>query len=186
MGAELEFLDFIQENLRTNTGDVVMSIITHMMDYCLVWLIITGILLIFESTRKIGIAILFALILTEIIGNGVIKTLIDRPRPFEENIDIILLIQSPITSSFPSVHTATSVAAAFALFFFNKKMACVGMIFAALVAFSRMYLYVHYPTDILGGIILGLICGYLGYTIAEWLCKKYGKGGHKSFCEQNI
>lgn len=168
MDFEFAFLDFIQNSLRTNIGDFFFTTITHLGDKGIVWIILGLALLIPKKTRKSGIAVLIALVADLILCNIIIKPLVARPRPFAINTDIALLIKKPGEFSFPSGHTAASFAAAFALLFRKeKKIWQASMVLAVLIAFSRMYLYVHYPTDILGGIVIGLVCGYLGYVLVS-------------------
>lgn len=168
MDFEFAFLDFIQNNLRTNVGDFFFSTITHLGDSGIVWIVLGLALLILKKTRKSGIAVLIALICDLILCNIILKPLVARPRPFSINTDIVLLIKQPGEFSFPSGHTAASFAAAFALRFRKEnKIWQWSMVLAVLIAFSRMYLYVHYPTDILGGIVVGLICGFVGHLIVD-------------------
>jgi undecaprenyl-diphosphatase len=110
-----------------------------------------------KKTRYISFIVLGALLLNALLGEVVLKNLIQRARPFAGTTKESLLIAKPLSYSFPSGHTASSFAAAGVLSCYFKKYAPVFFILASLIAFSRLYLYVHYPTDVLGGIILGLI-----------------------------
>jgi len=175
VGVELDFLNFIQENLRTLIGDAVMPIITQTMNYDILAGVIAVILICTKRFRWVGVAILIGAALGYLIGNGMIKFLVDRPRPFIENSNIILLIPAPTSSSFPSGHTIGAVAMAVALYMYNKKAGYVGFIFAAIIAYSRLYLYLHYPTDVIAGIVIGIICGYVGYRISELIRIRYKK-----------
>ncbi len=167
MPFEFAFLDFIQNNLRTNFGDFFFTTITHLGDAGYFWIALGLVLLIPKKTRKSGFAILIALLCDLVLCNMILKPLVARPRPFAIQ-EITLLIPKPGEFSFPSGHTAGSFTAVFALFFRKEKKlwpAC--MVLASLIAFSRMYLYVHYPTDILGGIVVGLICGFVGNLLVS-------------------
>lgn len=118
------------------------------------------------KTRKVGILVSVALLLDVLTCNVILKPLIARTRPYDVNTAVELLIRAPRDYSFPSGHTAASFAAAAALWFADKKkLAIPALVLAVLIAFSRMYFYVHYPTDVLGGAILGMVCGWLSYKL---------------------
>ena len=91
------------------------------------------------------------------------------------NLKDILLIKAPKDYSFPSGHTMASFAAATVLIYMNRKVGIVAMVLTVLIAFSRLYLYVHYPTDVLGGIITGAIAGYIGYKLTFIVQSKHRK-----------
>ena len=149
-------LDFIQANIKTEFLDVVMPYITMLGNGGIIW-IIAGIILVFiKKHRAIGFTVLLALVLCLLIGNLGIKPLITRLRPFDVYPHVTLLIPRPHDFSFPSGHTMSSFAAATVLFWNYKRIGICALIIAILIAFSRLYLYVHYPTDVLGGIIIGV------------------------------
>ena len=114
-----------------------------------------------------------ALVLDVILCNGVLKHVFARVRPCDVNTTIQLLVPRPSDYSFPSGHTAASFAAVAALFFAGqKKLWKPALVLAVLIAFSRLYLYVHYPTDILGGIAVGVLCGYIGARCVQYFSMK--------------
>ena len=165
---EIHILDMIQ-NLRTPIGDVVVPLITRLGDAGIIWIILTVLLLIIPKTRKTGVIMMAALLLC----NVVIKNLVARTRPFDVNTAVQLLVAKPRDYSFPSGHTAASFASVTALYLAGeKKMWKAALVLAVLIALSRLYLYVHYPTDIIGGVVFGSLSGYLGYKIVEWIQKK--------------
>lgn len=165
---EIHILNMIQ-NLRTPIGDVVVPLITRLGDAGIIWIILTVLLLIIPKTRKTGVIMLADVLLC----NVVIKNLVARTRPFDVNTAVQLLVAKPRDYSFPSGHTAASFASVTALYLAGeKKMWKVALVLAVLIALSRLYLYVHYPTDIIGGVIFGSLSGYLGYKIVEWIQKK--------------
>ena len=171
---ELPILDFIRDNIGCTFLDKVMPIITSLADKGIFWIAIAVIMLFFRKTRKMGITMGVALVLGLALGNGVLKNLFNRARPFAEIEDIQLLIEKPHDPSFPSGHTLASFEAAGAMMFYNKKFGIPALVLASLIAFSRMYLYVHYPTDILGGIVFGLLFAFVGYVIVKYVYKKFG------------
>lgn len=169
MGIELSILDSIQ-NLRAPLLDTLMCFFSRIADNGLIWIILALVLLIIPKQRKTGMIVAVALILDLIICNGILKHLFARVRPCDVNQAIQLLVERPTDFSFPSGHAAASFAAVSALVFSKKKHLWIpSLIVAVIICFSRMYLYVHYPTDILGGIVVGIICGLLGYLICNKL-----------------
>ena len=172
---EIHILDMIQ-NLRTPIGDVVVPLITRLGDAGIIWIILTVLLLIIPKTRKTGVIMMAALLVDVLLCNVFIKNLVARTRPFDVNTAVQLLVAKPRDYSFPSGHTAASFASVTALYLAReKKMWKAALVLAVLIALSRLYLYVHYPTDIIGGVIFGSLSGYLGYKIVEWIQKKKDK-----------
>ena len=151
-------LKYISEKCKNRTFDRIMPIITMMGNLGVIWLIISILMLLKVEDRIIGISVILALILTTIIGEGIIKHIVRRNRPFQNHEDE-LLINKPITYSFPSGHTASSFAALAVFLQMNGKLGLIMSPIATLIAFSRIYLKVHYPTDVIFGIVLGITCG---------------------------
>ena len=109
-----------------------------------------------------------ALCFDVVLCDGILKHLFARIRPFDVNPSIQLLVNRPYGYSFPSGHTAASFASASALCFTGRKKLWIpAFVLACVIAFSRLYLYVHYPTDILGGIAVGILAGYMGYRTVQ-------------------
>lgn len=148
-----------------------MTFITRLGDAGAVWILLAVILLIIPKTRKSGAVLAAALCVDVVLCNGILKNLFGRIRPCDVNTSIELLIARPDDFSFPSGHTAASFAAVTALMMAGEqKLWKAALALGALIAFSRMYLYVHYPTDILGGIIVGGIAGVMGYLTVR-ICR---------------
>ena len=162
MSFELEILNQIQK-LHTPVLDKIMVFITNLGSAGIIWIILTLVCLIIPRTRKVGWVMTASLIVDLILCNGILKNLVARTRPCDVNKSIQLLIKRPWDYSFPSGHTAASFASVTALYL-ALALGCV-------IAFSRMYLYVHYPTDILGGVIIGILSGVLGYKIIRRILK---------------
>lgn len=172
MGIELRILDFLQ-GIRNPVGDAVMCFITKLGDGGIIWIVMAVILLFIPKTRKTAIVVMAALCVDLVVCNGILKNLFARIRPCDVNMQIQLLIARPYDFSFPSGHTAASFAAVAALYFSGeRKLWKPALALACLIAFSRLYLYVHYPTDILGGILVGLLSGYIGYVLLRQLTKR--------------
>ena len=163
MNFDMAILDLIQSNIRTGFMDAIMPFITQLGDAGLIWIILSIGLIIPKKTRKIGFVMIIALILNGIICNIILKPMLARIRPFDVNTAIKLLINKPRDFSFPSGHTSASFTAASVLFFRKSKLFVPSLVLAFLISFSRLYLYVHYPSDVLAGLVLGVLCGYMGH-----------------------
>ena len=172
---EIQILNIIQ-NLRTDIGDTIVPLITKLGDAGMIWICLTIVLLIIPKTRKTGVIMMAALLVDVLLCNVLIKNLVARTRPFDVNTAVQLLVAKPRDYSFPSGHTAASFASVTALYLAGeKKLWKIALVLAVLIAFSRLYLYVHYPTDVLGGIITGAIAGYIGYKLTFIVQSKYRK-----------
>ncbi|MBQ8624931.1 MAG: phosphatase PAP2 family protein [Agathobacter sp.] len=157
MDWEFSFLYALQE-IHNPILDQIMIFITTLGDGGLLWIAIGIICLFMTKHRKMGLQVLLSMLVTFIIGNLILKNVIARPRPFAVDPEALslLIIPQPGEYSFPSGHTMNGFTAAFTLFFNNKKIGIPALILATLIAFSRMYHFVHYPTDIIGGLCVGL------------------------------
>ena len=170
---ELQILDAIQ-TIRTPILDRLMCLITSLGSAGRVWILLAVILLIRPKTRKSGAIILTALVVNLILCNGILKNLVGRTRPFDVNTSVSILINKPRDFSFPSGHTAVSFAAVAALFFSGeKKLWKISLVAAVLIAFSRLYLYVHYPTDVLAGALLGVFIGIFACFLVDKIYKRF-------------
>ena len=171
MPFEFAFLDWLYQ-----FRNPVMNAISIFFDYAgahgEIWIAFTLLLLLFRRTRKAGFAMAVALVLYMAAGHFFLKPLFARPRPCDINTTITMLVARPHGHSFPSGHTASGFAAAFALYRQLPKPGTAALILAAFIAFTRLYLYVHFPTDILGGVVLGLALGAAASLLADRLLKK--------------
>lgn len=163
---------YLIDKLHNPLLDKIMIFLTNLGDAGIIWIVIAVILLFFKKTRKCGILMGISLICGLILGNGILKHLIARQRPCWIDTSIPLLIPNPADYSFPSGHTLASFEAAIMIFLHNKKWGSVAILGALGIAFSRMYLFVHFPTDILGGAILGTCISIIIYKIVQKLENK--------------
>ena len=154
MNIDILILDFIQDYIKNPFFDFLMPWISWLGNGGLIWIIAAVVLLAIPKYRKGGIALSVGLLAGLLIGNLTLKPLIARVRPFDMVEGIELLIAAPNDFSFPSGHTLSSAIAAAMLTMTDKRFGYVAIPIACLIAFSRMYLYVHYPTDILGAVAL--------------------------------
>lgn len=169
---DFPILFYIQEHFKSAFGDVFFPIVTLFGDGGIFWIVLAAVLLIIPKTRKFGLAMAIALAFEAIVCNVIIKPIVNRPRPFEYLDSYMeLLVNMPTDASFPSGHTGASFACAGALIFTKSKFCIPATILALLIAFSRLYLFVHFPTDVLAGMGLGLISGFIGALIMTSIMK---------------
>lgn len=142
----------------------------------IVWIAI-GILLLFpKNTRKTGVVVLLALLFCLITGNILLKNIVARPRPCWRHPEVEMLISIPKDYSFPSGHTMSSFAAAVSIFLWNKRWGILALSGAVLISLSRLYFYVHYPTDVAAGLVIGVLLAFAAREIVErYLARRKGK-----------
>lgn len=161
----IEFLYKIQHNLKSDIINKTMIFFTNLGDNGIIWIMISLILLCTKKYRKSGIISVISLIVCSVTVNLILKPLVHRPRPFNEIAHIVLLIKAPKDFSFSSGHTAASFTAVYIFFKNMKKYFFPVLIIALFIAFSRLYLTVHYPSDVFAGILIGLFSGFAGEKI---------------------
>lgn len=164
---DLSILDFIQNNLRTDFLDSLMAFLSIIGEGGLVWFVIAIPMLFFKKSRTCGVVMIFSMGITLLIGEFALKNIICRVRPCNLPNDVEMLIKCPSSYSFPSGHTGSSFAASTAVFIRNKKVGVFALLLAVLISFSRLYNYVHYPTDVLAGMLLGIFVSVLVYHLVR-------------------
>lgn len=185
---------YIQEYIRTDLLTPFMVFITHTVDNGIFWIALSIILIIIPKTRRIGIIAGTSLAVEAVVTNLLIKNIVARTRPYEAIDGLNILIEKQKDYSFPSGHTGASFAVAGALILIvllglpvlaktgeltKKKLHIALKVFswtmlayAVLIAFSRLYVGVHYPTDVLGGLALGVATSFLAYFGYHFVMKK--------------
>ena len=163
------------EKLWNPVLDAIMIFITHLGDDGIFWIALGVILCIFKKTRKYGVLVLLGLGIASCINNLVLKQIFERPRPFNFDgwpSDFVFpnpLIEKPHSFSFPSGHTSSSLGAATPLLIkANKKLGIPMFILALIVGFSRVYVHVHYPTDVIVGTLVGIVGGILAVVAFKY------------------
>ena len=177
-GFDLPILDWIAANLWCPLLDAVMPVITVLGDAGIFWMVIAAALLLFKKTRRVGLGMGIAMLMGLLLCNLTLKPLCQRPRPYDYQFDVFnklipLLIEQQHDFSFPSGHTIASFEAAGVIALNNKKWGIPAQILASLIAFSRLYLYVHYPTDVLVSVLLGLALAFVGNRLAHRIPDRY-------------
>ena len=170
---DLPILDWISEKLSCGFLDGMMPVITHLGDAGIFWIALAVVLILVPRTRRVGLSMGVALLIGLVVCNLTLKPLMARMRPYDYQLTrfgrtISLLIAAPHDYSFPSGHTLASFEGAVVLFLYHKKWGVGALILASLIAFSRLYLYVHYPTDVLFSLILALGIAFF----AKWAVEK--------------
>ena len=180
---DLPILEWIRTTLWCDALDVAMPIVTMFGDGGIFWIACSVLLMLFPKTRRTGLGMAFALTMGLIVCNMTLKPLVARIRPYdlqaELGVAINLLNGTMHDFSFPSGHTIASFEGAVVMLRNSKKMGIPALILAIAIAFSRLYLYVHYPTDVIASIILGTIFALIGNAIAGVIAPKihFGKRG---------
>ena len=155
-------MDFIQSHCHNPVTDAIFPAVTYLGESGIFWILLSLLLILLgkkRGWRETGVIMLFAMLLGLLIGEVTLKNIVCRPRPFQLiSRDIRLLIPPPSGWSFPSGHSCASFAAATAVFLRDRRFGAAALVLAALIAFYRVFLFVHYPTDVLAGAALGAIC----------------------------
>lgn len=172
-----EILLWIQDHLRNPILTPILKVLTSLGNSGILWIILAALFLVFRKTRKAGVAGAIALIFSLLIVNLGLKPAVDRIRPYDVIEGLTCLIERQTDSSFPSGHASSAFAAALAFRFYlpQKKLSLGLLILAGVIAFSRLYVGVHYPTDVLVGILCGILAALLSYGILRLVERKWKK-----------
>ena len=173
---EIDFLNGIQTWLSNPVTDTFFSYFTLLGDP-ICFIVLIAAMIFPKRTRKIAIQMGFAMLLGVLIGNMIIKNAVARPRPYTQPNALItaadLLIKQPSDYSFPSGHTLASFNCALCLFYNKKGWGSLALFGAAMIAFSRMFVFVHYPTDIICGIVLAVVTSLVSFYVTKALFARY-------------
>lgn len=165
---DFNILNAIQQSMRCEFLDSFTLALSYVTTSGIIWVILGVTMLLFRKTRTSGIIMLISLTVVFLAGDVLLKHLINRSRPFTVNPDVVLLIKSPSGSSFPSTHSGFASAVTTILFARNRIFGFIAAVMTFCIAFSRLYFYVHYPTDVFAGLMLGVLCA----LIILWLSKQ--------------
>ena len=176
---DFEILFFIKDHIRNSFLDVIVPFYTNLGNDGIIWIVFGIVLLIPKKTRKCGIMVLGALLVMLVVNNIILKNLIARPRPCATYPELVELVKIPTSYSFPSGHTVSAMAVAFTVLSQHKKLGIVTLVMAFLMGLSRLYVGVHFPTDVYGGIIVGAAIAFAVYCaekkITPFIMKKIKK-----------
>ncbi len=160
-GVDFAILYWIQEHLRCGLLDGIMYVVTRLGSGGIIWIAVMVVFLCTKKYRHYGIMLAISLAASLVIGNLCLKNIVVRPRPCWIDTSVDTVIPVPHDYSFPSCHTLSSAAAATVITGADRRYGICAIIMACLIAFSRLYLFVHFPTDVLAGAILGAGTGLL-------------------------
>lgn len=168
MNADSNILLFIQEHIRMPVLTPVVTLITGLGNAGIIWVLLSLLLLISPKTRTIGVMSIFALLGSLLFNNILLKNLVHRTRPYDMINGLVPLVKKPSDFSFPSGHTGSSFASACVLYRrLPKKAGIPAVVLAVLIGLSRLYVGVHYPSDVFVGMLIGIAVSFLG----EWIVK---------------
>ena len=156
MSWEFDFLYALQ-NIHKPILDKIMIVLSTIGDAGLLWIGVAILLICMKKYRKCGLQVAVAMLLTFIVGNLILKNMIHRDRPCWIDPSITLLVKSPSDYSFPSGHSMNGFTASVSILQCDKKLGIPAVILATAIAFSRLYNFVHFPTDVIAGIVIGIV-----------------------------
>ncbi|MGN0317548.1 MAG: phosphatase PAP2 family protein [Lachnospira sp.] len=184
---ELEILHWFA-SLHNPVLDTIMYGFTLLGEAGIFWIIIAALMLIGlpkKDYRKVGLTIAIALVLSLIMCNGIMKNVFQRTRPFVADptlydTQLYNIFDSITDWSFPSGHTSASFAAAVAIFMWKKKEGIAAFVVAAMISISRLYLTVHYPSDVAASLVLGSLYGVIAFFVVKWILAKVSRKNSES------
>lgn len=168
---ELPILWWIREHLTNPFLDMVMPLVSSLARHGEFWIVLALILLCFKKTRKAGVAMGIAMACGFLVGNMGLKNLFARIRPYDM-AEVEMLVEHLSDFSFPSGHTLVSFNAAIALHHYHRKWGIAALVLASLIACSRLYLFVHYPTDVAAGVLLAVGLAWASCRFTDWLWER--------------
>ncbi len=173
--ADEAILNFIQTHMHTSILDTVMPFISWLGNYGGIWIAIALFLLFFKKRRPAGLFMLAALLICFILNDIMLKPLLGRLRPYVIHADVIMLIPKLNDFSLPSGHSSSSFAAATVILLTNKRWGPAAIVLASLIAFSRLYLFMHFPSDVIAGTLLGIGTGFLVVSFGRKIIKHHNR-----------
>ncbi|HHZ06605.1 MAG TPA: phosphatase PAP2 family protein [Clostridiales bacterium] len=162
---DLPTLVFIREYIQNPIFNILMPLFSFIGEYGMIWILIGGALICGKKSRPYGIMLLIAISVSYVLGEVMLKNIVCRVRPCNVFTDVSMIVKRPDSFSFPSGHSSSSFCASTILLLYDKRIGIPALGLAGCIAFSRLYLFVHYPTDVLAGILLGISCALLTYVV---------------------
>ena len=175
---EINILYWIREHLTCPFLDWLMPPLSALSAHGEIWILLAVVLICSPKTRRAGLTVGVALLMGYLIGNMGLKNIIGRVRPYDV-VDVPLLVERLHDFAFPSGHTLASVGAATALTLHYRRWGIAALVLAATIGFSRLYLFVHYPTDVVAGALLGVALAFWAYYTVNWVWRTSAPGNKK-------
>ena len=173
---------WIQDNVRSDFLTPIMKVITHLGDKGILWILVTLALLWYYKTRKLGVRCMVSMVIGLVITNLILKNWVARIRPYELIQGLECIVKKADDYSFPSGHTTNSLACAWVIFRrAPKKWGVPALILAILISLSRLYVGIHYPTDVLGGAVIGIGSACLSLALVPKLEKRFRRQCRKFY-----
>ena len=165
---------WIQNNLRNDFLDAVMKTITSLGDHGFIWIILTVLFFLVKRTRRLGFTTALSMLMTLFAVNIVIKNIVARTRPYEVVEGLNRIIGAQDDFSFPSGHTAHAFAFSVVIFLMlSRKWGMFALVFAFLMGFTRLYVGVHYPTDVIAAALIGTVMAFLSVFVVRRVVEKF-------------
>lgn len=171
-GIELPLLNGMHDAAECGFLDFIMPVISAFSKLGIFWIAVAAVFLCIRKTRRDGVTMLLSLAMGLVLCNFVLKPLCARVRPYVVDPSIVTLIKAENDFSFPSGHTIAAFEGAFSIFMHNKKWGGPALILAVLIGFSRLYLRMHYFTDVIAAAILGIVLAVAAYYLGRLMLKK--------------
>ena len=173
---DVNILLFIQEHLRFDFLTPVLKFLTMLGDHGMLWIGVALLLVFIKRTRPIGATAGASLAINALLVNVFLKNIVARTRPYEVIDGLTSLVGEQSDFSFPSGHTSSAFSVAVVMFMLMpKKYGVPALIVATLIAYSRLYVGVHYPSDVIGGLIIGILAAVICVAIYKKIEKRNGK-----------
>lgn len=177
---------WIQEHMRNDFLTPVLTFLTHLGDHGYFWIALTILFLLLKKTRKVGGLMTCSLLLNTLVNNVLLKNLVARTRPYEVVDGLHRIIEAQSDYSFPSGHTGSAFAVAVVVFLMcPRKIGVPVLVFAFVIAFSRLYVGVHFPTDVLCGILIGIFSGWAAWYILKRIRSRKLEAGDSAYGKED-
>lgn len=167
---DTDVLFWFQDHLRADWLNPIMKVITHLGDGGIIWILLCIALLIPKKTRRIGLVAAIALAFSFCVNDLIIKHLVNRVRPYDAIQGLVRLIGPESSTSFPSGHSSAAFSTTTGILLASHKKWPVWpklliVFFACVIAFSRIYVGVHYPSDVIMGMVVAISCSLIAYLV---------------------